>query len=121
MSPEVSIIVPVYNGAPHLAECLESILKQTFERWEAIVVNNRSVDGSGDIAETFARRDSRLQVRHCTEFLAQPDNYNRGVSLVNPSSTFVKIVEADNWIAPECLDRMVEVARMDAEVGVVGA
>jgi len=121
MRPEVSIIVPVYNGAPHLAECLESILNQTFERWEAIVVDNHSTDDSGVIADQFGRRDPRLRVRHFTEFLGQADNYNRGVSLASPDSEFVKIVEADNWIMPECIQQMVDVGREDREVGVVGA
>src|SRR5438132_11086287 len=77
--PRVSIVVPVYNGAQYLAECLASIASQTYQRWEAVVVNNCSTDGTAEIADAFVRQDSRFRVIHCTEFVPICENYNRAI------------------------------------------
>ena len=60
--PLVSVVTPVYNGATDLAQCIESVLAQTFPHWEYIIVNNHSTDGTLEIAERFARMDERIHV-----------------------------------------------------------
>ena len=59
-----SIIIPVYNVAPYLRECLDSVLKQTFADWEAICVDDGSTDGSGAILDEYAVKDKRFNVIH---------------------------------------------------------
>ena len=59
-----SIIIPVYNVAPYLRECLDSVLKQTFTDWEAICVDDGSTDGSGAILDEYAAKDKRFRVIH---------------------------------------------------------
>ena len=73
MSPKFSIIIPVYNVAPYLRECLDSVLAQTFTDWEAICVDDGSTDGSADILDEYAAKDERFRIVH------QP---NAGVSAV---------------------------------------
>ncbi len=119
--PLVGIVVPVYNGAEYLQECLAAILSQTYSNWRAVVVDNCSQDETGAVADEFARRDARFRVVHCADFLSQQENYNRAVACAPEGSLFIKMVEADNWIAPDCVKRMLEVADSDAEIGVVGA
>ena len=121
MPGRISVVIPVYNGAQHLQECLESIAAQTYPHWDAVIVNNCSKDATGQIADEFARRDPRFRVLHCTEFLDQQQNYNRAVASAAPGAEFVKIVEADNRLWPECLARMVEAANRDPQIGVVGS
>ena len=58
--PKFSLIIPVYNVEAYLRECLDSILRQSMEDWEAIVVD----DGSGVIADEYAAKDSRITVIH---------------------------------------------------------
>ena len=62
--PFFSIIIPVYNVAPYLRECLDSVLAQTFTDWEAICVDDGSTDGSGAILDEYAAEDRRFRVIH---------------------------------------------------------
>lgn len=64
MTPFFSIIVPVYNVAPYLRECLDSVLAQTFADWEVICVDDGSMDGSGAILDEYAKKDKRFTVIH---------------------------------------------------------
>lgn len=64
MTPFFSIIIPVYNVAPYLRECLDSVLAQTFTDWEAICVDDGSTDGSGAILDEYAAKDKRFRVFH---------------------------------------------------------
>ena len=59
-----SVLVPVYNVAPYLRECLDSILGQGYERLELVVVDDGSTDGSGGICDEYAARDARVRVFH---------------------------------------------------------
>ena len=61
---KVSVIVPVFNAAPYLRRCLDSLLAQTLKEVEIICVDDGSTDGSGDILDAFAGRDARLRVVH---------------------------------------------------------
>ena len=60
--PSISIIVPVYNAEKYLSKCLDSILAQTYENWECIIVNDASPDGVGEIISSYAQRDQRFKV-----------------------------------------------------------
>lgn len=119
--PRVAIVVPVYNGEAHLFECLASIAAQTYSDWQAVVVNNCSQDATGEIAESFASQDIRFRVVHCEQFLSQAENYNRAVKLGSVAAEYVKIVEADNRLWPECLERLVTMADGDPKIGLVGS
>ena len=63
-SPFFSVIVPVYNVAPYLEECLDSVLAQTFTDWECLCTDDGSRDGSDRILDAYARRDPRFRVVH---------------------------------------------------------
>ena len=76
MTPAFSIIIPVYNVAPYLRECLNSVLEQTFSDWEAICVDDGSTDGSGAILDEYAAKDARIKALHAE---------NRGVSAARNS------------------------------------
>ena len=60
--PLVSILTSVYNGAAYLAECIDSVLHQTYQNYEYIIVNNRSTDGTLEIANQYAAKDGRIRV-----------------------------------------------------------
>jgi hypothetical protein len=74
--PKVSFGVPVYNGAGLLPRALNSLLAQTFTDFEIVVSDNASTDGSGDIAESYARRDPRIRVVRQSANLGAARNFN---------------------------------------------
>lgn len=119
--PLVTVLTPVYNGEKYLVECIESVLTQSYENWEYIIVNNRSSDRTGEIAEDYARRDSRIRIHHNDDFLNALQNHNRAFSLMARESKYCKLVHADDWLFPECVERMVGVAEKNSSVGIVGS
>lgn len=60
----ISIIIPVYNVEKYLAKCIDSILSQTFKDWELILIDDGSVDQSGQICDEYACKDNRIKVTH---------------------------------------------------------
>ncbi len=62
--PELSIVVPVYNVADYLEECVESIINQSYSNWELILVDDGSKDRSGEICDIYSNRDDRVKVIH---------------------------------------------------------
>lgn len=119
--PFISVVTPFYNTAPYLAECIESILGQTYRNFEYVLVNNCSTDGSAAIAEGYAAQDSRIRLVHNATFLTQVQNLNHAIAQISPESLYCKIVLADDFIFPTCLTEMVAVARAHPSVAVVGA
>jgi len=119
--PLVSIVTPMYNEAAHLAECIESVLGQTYQNWEYIIVDNCSTDGSGEIARRYADRDRRIHISRNARLLKALANHNAALRQISRASKYCKIVFADDWIFPECLERMVAVAESNPSVGIVGA
>lgn len=93
--PLVSVIVPVYNVAAYLEECLISIIDQTYKSLEIILVDDGSEDGSGGICDVYAGRDSRIKVLH---------QENRGVVMARRSGVgqaagdYICFIDADDRI-----------------------
>ncbi len=119
--PLVSVITPVYNGEKYLAECIESVLSQTYDNWEYVIVNNCSTDSTLEIAECYAKRDARIKIYNNTKFLGLLDNWNHALRQITSQSKYCKIVHADDRLFPECISRMVEMAETHPSIGVVGA
>ena len=119
--PLVSVVTPFFNTAEYLAECIESVLAQSYQNWEYLLVNNCSIDGAAEIAERYAGQDDRIRVVHNAEFLNQVQNYNHALRQISAESRYTKIVQADDWIFPECLEHMVRLAEDNPSVGIVSA
>jgi glycosyltransferase involved in cell wall biosynthesis len=121
-TPLVSVVTPFYNTADYLAECIESVLRQTYTNWEYVLVNNRSTDGSERIVQRYVDQfPDKIRLVHTDTFLSQVKNYNYALSLISPKSKYCKMVQADDWIFPECLRSMVELAEAHPKVGLVAA
>ncbi|MFU8862063.1 MAG: glycosyltransferase family 2 protein [Cyclonatronaceae bacterium] len=119
--PLVSVVTPVFNGEDYLAECIESVLGQSYTNWEYTIVNNCSTDASFEIATRYAGLDSRIRVVNNPVFLNQIQNLNNSLRQISSESKYCKMVLADDWIFPNCLSEMVKVAEMDSGIGLVSA
>jgi glycosyltransferase involved in cell wall biosynthesis len=119
--PLVSIVTPVYNGAEFLAECVESVLAQTYQNWEYTIVDNCSTDGTAEIARHYVAKDRRIRLHKNREFLRAIPNHNHALRQISSESKYCKVVFGDDWIFPECLERMVAVGEENPPVGLVSA
>jgi len=118
--PCVTVLTPVYNGEQYLAECIESVLEQDYREFEYTIVNNCSTDRTLEIAESYAKKDDRIQIKTNTAFVSAIDNHNTAFRLVAPHSRYCKVVSADDWISPSCVSKMVALAEAHPNVGIVG-
>lgn len=119
--PLVSVVTPFHNTARYLAECIESVRAQSYPCFEYILVDNCSTDGSEEIAKEFARRDSRIRLVRQKRLLSQVQNYNSALAEISTESKYCKIVQADDFIFPECLKLMVDAFEQSDKVGLVSA
>lgn len=97
----ISIIVPVYNVEPYLAQCIESILRQTYRNFELILIDDGSTDRSGTICDEFAAQDSRIRVIH------QPNggvSRARNTGIAVAKGVWLCFVDADDFVLPHYLE-----------------
>lgn len=105
MDKLISIIMPAYNVEKYIARSLESILKQTYQNFEIIIVNDESSDRTGEIIDEFVRKDSRIKVVH---------NTSRGVAaarntgLDNCTGEYIGWVDSDDYISEKMFETMLE-------------
>lgn len=119
--PPVTVVTPVYNGEPYIAECIESVLAQTYRNFEYIVVNNRSTDSTRETVQHYARRDARVRVHDNAEFLDIVANHNLAFRQVSAQSAYCKVVSADDVLLPDCIRQMVDLAELHPNVGIVSS
>ena len=112
--PKISVIVPVYNVEKYLRQCLDSIVGQTYDDIEIIVINDGSKDGSLDITNEYAAKDERIKV------IDKPNEgygktMNRGIETA--TGEYIGIVKSDDWIEPNMYETLYSIARKhDVEV-----
>lgn len=105
-TPLISIITPVYNVEAFLPQCLDSILNQTFQNWELILINDGSTDRSGVICDEYACKDIRIKVVHKAN-TGQADSRNLGLSMAN--APYVGFVDSDDWIEKDMYEQLYRV------------
>lgn len=104
LSPTLTVVVPVYNVAPFLRDCMDSLLAQGFESFEILLVDDGSTDGSGEICDAYAAKDSRVRVIH---------KENGGVSsarnlaLKHAQGDWITFVDSDDELFPDGLRELV--------------
>ncbi|GGD73278.1 glycosyltransferase [Paenibacillus nasutitermitis] len=104
---KVSVIIPVYNAAPHLPACVGSLLNQTLEECEFIFVNDGSTDGSGAILAHYQSLDPRIKLIEQTN---QGVSLARNAGLAAAAGEYVGFVDADDYVEPDMYERLYEAA-----------
>src|SRR5436190_11264739 len=105
--PLVSVVTPTYNNEAFIAECVESVFAQTYEHWEYLIVDDASTDGTLELAQSYAERDSRITIHRHDNRLGVPANWNRALGYLSPESMYLKFVHADDSLYLACIVRMV--------------
>lgn len=114
MEPKVSIIVPIYRVEKYLSQCVDSLLCQTLEEIEIILVDDGSPDNCGRIADEYARQDSRVKVIH-QENAGLSAARNTGIRAA--TGEYIGFVDSDDWAGPEMFRRLYDAAvRCNADI-----
>ena len=98
--PKISVIVPVYNAIPYLSKCVNSILNQTFQNFELLLIDDGSTDGSGKLCEVFEKEDHRVRVFHQINGGA---GTARNTGLTNATGKYICFVDSNDWIEEDYL------------------
>ena len=102
--PSISVIVPVFNTAKYLDECITSILTQTYSDFELLLVDDGSTDGSGQICDNYAIIDDRIRVFHQ---LNQGVSSARNTALDHAAGEYVIFLDSDDyWLINDCLETL---------------
>jgi glycosyltransferase involved in cell wall biosynthesis len=112
--PQVSVCVPVYQGAEYIGRAIESVLAQSFGSFELVVRDNGSTDGTAEIVRSFD--DPRIRLERAETTVPMPDNWNRTVALAQ--APLVKVVCADDVLRPGALGDQVRLLRSDPSIAV---
>lgn len=106
MTIETSIITPVYNAEDFLEETLNSILNQTYQNWESILINDNSNDGSLEIAERFVRLDPRFKIINKTVSEGAARARNAGIE--QAKGRFIAFLDSDDIWNPTKLEKQID-------------
>ncbi len=104
-NPLISVVLPTYNVAQYLQQCLESVAAQTYRNIEVIIIIDGATDGSYEIAQEFCKSDDRFAVYWQENAGSGPA---RNAGLAHCRGEFVMFVDPDDWIEPELLEKLYE-------------
>lgn len=111
MNELVSIIVPIYNVETYLSKCIDSLINQTYENLEIILVNDGSTDRSGDIASNYAKKDARIRY---VEQENQGLGGARNTGISQAQGQYILFVDSDDYIKEKMVESMVNTMEINA-------
>lgn len=98
---KVSVIIPIYNSEEYLHKCIDSVLAQTYENFELLLINDGSKDSSGTICDEYAEKDKRVRVFH-QENAGVSAARNKGLD--NARGRWVTFIDSDDWVKPKYIE-----------------
>ena len=108
--PKVSVVIPVYNSAPFLRKCLQSVIGQTLPEIEIICVDDGSADESPAILQEYAKKDPRITVIRQSHYSA---GIARNAGLSVAKGEYVQFLDSDDFFSPDMIETMLNVAKKD--------
>jgi len=116
--PKISVIVPVYKVEKYLDRCIKSILAQTFEDFELILVDDGSPDRCPQMCDEWAKKDSRIKVIHQNN---QGLSAARNTGIRAASGEYINFIDSDDWVADTLLSDLYRLLiKYDADISVCG-
>ena len=107
----ISVIIPVYNVEKYLRECIDSVLNQSYQNLEIILVDDGSTDSSGEICDEYEKQDIRIRVIHQKN---QGLSGARNTGFQNANGEYVYFLDSDDWIVPEAIKCLVKRAEEES-------
>lgn len=107
MKPKISVIIPVYNVEKYLHRCVDSILNQSLQDFEIILVNDGSTDSCPEICDKYVQQDERIRVIHKQNARVAAAR-NDGIKVAQ--GEFISLIDSDDWIEPTMLEEMYSTA-----------
>lgn len=107
-NPKVSVVIPLYNQEKYLGKCIRSVLSQTFQNFEVILVNDGSTDKSLEICQSYAKRDKRISV------ISKPNEglaFARKDGFLRARGEYIYFLDSDDYLMPNALEALSEVTR----------
>ncbi|WP_051697984.1 glycosyltransferase family 2 protein [Prevotella sp. 10(H)] len=101
----ISVIIPVYNTEQYLEECLDSLLLQQFQDWECLLIDDGSTDGSGNICDRYAQKDSRFRVFHT---INSGVSAARNLGIEHASAPYIAFIDSDDTVDSTYLSQLYE-------------
>ena len=118
MTNRISIITPCCNAAKYLAQTIESVLAQTWQEWEMLIVDDCSTDGSADVIMEYANKDSRIKYFRTSHPSGSPA-VPRNVGIENASGRYIAFLDSDDMWLPEKLEKQIRVFQENADAAIV--
>lgn len=114
---KVSVCIPTYNGAGYIRGALESVLCQTYQNFEIVIVDNASTDGTQEVVAEFLARSQKIRYFRNEENIGLAGNLNRCIQLAR--SEYIKYLCVDDLLTSDCLERMVSALEENLNVSLV--
>ena len=119
---KLAVILPAYNAENFIAECLESLLNQTFSDFCILAVNDASTDNTGKILEDYAAKDTRLRVYHFSENQGEPAVMQFAMDMLNYMNVeYVARMDADDICVPHRFEKQVQYLDEHPEIDILGS
>lgn len=112
----ISVIIPVFNTAQYISTCLESVARQQYSNIEVVVVDDGSTDGSSEIIDRFAERDSRFIVKH-QQNKGVAESRNEGLRAA--TGDYIMWLDSDDWIEPDWIQQFVDQIETDPQWDII--
>lgn len=119
MQPLVSIIIPTYNRAHLLWETLDSIVAQTYDHWECIVIDDGSTDGTSNIVTVYNTKDHRFKFHSRPKSMPKGANSCRNYGFELSKGELIHWFDSDDIMHPKCLETKIELFNKNEELGFV--
>lgn len=106
--PLVSVIIPTYNRAHLIGETLDSVLAQTYQNWECIIVDDGSSDNAEEVVRSYVKKDSRFKYYHRPEEHLSGGNGARNYGFKMSQGEYVNWFDSDDLMVPEKLEEQLK-------------
>ena len=119
---KLAVILPAYNAEAYLAECLDSLLNQTFQDFCILAINDASIDNTSKILESYAKIDPRLRVYHFTQNQGEPTAGKLAKDILNYMNVeYVARMDADDICAPHRFEKQIQYLDNHPEIDILGS